>query len=528
VAAGLPDDGVPLNDGGRGATAYADAVATYLAFAVDRLADRNSTICSWDVTRDNVRNTFARQAIPMTWDFAEANPLSTSTGNFAGAVDWVSEVIAKHPGGPAGVAYPMDATRWDIGGDHDAGSLVVSTDPPYYDNIGYADLSDFFYVWLRRSLGAVYPDLFRTVLVPKERELVATAYRFGGDKGKARQFFEQGLREAFGHMHRAARPDYPLTVFYAFKQSETENGEKSGDGTTAVASTGWETMLEALIGTGFTVAGTWPMRTELVNRSVGQGTNALASSIALVCRHRPADAPAATRREFLSALKQELPEALRTLQQGNIAPVDLAQAAIGPGMAVFSRYSRVMEADGTPMRVRTALALINQTLDEVLAAQDGEFDADTRWAVTWFEQCGTREGLYGAAETLSRAKNTAIPGLEEAGIIHAGGGKVRLLAREELPRNGSPATDRRCTVWATMQHLIRRLESEGEEAAARLLRELGPLGESARDLAYRLYHVSDRKGWSQEAQAFNSLVVHWPEIKALAGTAGAQKRLELS
>jgi putative DNA methylase len=329
-------------------------------------------------------------------------------------------------------------------------------------------------------------------------------------------------------MRAVQNADYPLALYYAFKQAESDEDRGVGTGPIAVASTGWESMLEALLKAGFAIRGTWPMRTELSNRTLGHGTNALASSIVLVCRPRPVDALPATRREFLTALKRELPEALRMLQQGNIAPVDLAQAAIGPGMAVFSRYSKVLEADGTPMRVRTALALINQTLDEVLAEHEGEFDADTRWALAWYEQNAMAEAPYGVAELLSKAKDTAIPGLEEAGIVVARGGKVRLLSREELPKDWHPARDKRCTVWETMQHLIRRLEGEGEESAATLLQDLGPMGERARDLAYRLYHVCDRKGWSQEAQSFNGLVVHWPEIKALAGTAGTQKRLELS
>ena len=402
-------------------TTYANSVATYLAFAVDRLSDRNSTICSWDVSRDSTRNTFARQAIPMTWDYVEANPLSDSTGNFLGALDWVVKVVEQATCNANGVVKQIDATTSDIYRK----SIVVSTDPPYYDNIAYADLSDFFYVWLRRSLGSIYPDLFSTLLVPKESELVATAYRFDGNKQKAKDFFENGLNKAFERMRKMASDKYPLTVYYAFKQTETETNGKNGSSTTA--STGWETMLEGLIKAGFSITGTLPMRTELSNRMIGNGTNALASSIALVCRPRAEDASSATRRQFLKQLQKEFPADLATLQQGNIAPVDLAQASIGLGMSVFSRYSKVLEADGNPMRVRTALQIINSYIDEFLNEQEGEFDPDTRWALTWFEQYQFEEGQYGDAETLSKAKNTSIKGLEEAGILTAKNGKVRLL-----------------------------------------------------------------------------------------------------
>jgi putative DNA methylase len=505
------------------AAAYADAVATYLALAVDRLVDRSSSICSWDSGYVKVRNTFARQAIPMTWDFAEANPFSESTGNFGGAIEWITKVLGELESVILGTAKQLNATAAINGVRHP----LISTDPPYYDNIGYADLSDFFYVWLRRSLGAIYPDLFSTLLVPKAQELVATPYRFGGDKERARRFFEEGLGKAFAQMRRAAHPDYPLTVYYAFKQAESDEealtpdpspklGEGGGgsDGVRAVASTGWETMLEGLMRAGFQITGTWPMRSELGNRMIASGTNALASSIVLVCRPRPEDAPVATRREFINALRRELPEALRQLQHGNIAPVDLAQAAIGPGMAIFSRYRRVVESDGSAMRVRTALQLINAALDEVLAEQEGEYDNDTRWAIAWFDQYGMAEGPFGVAETLSKAKNTSIGGLVEAGILQARGGKVRLLRRDELPADWDPTRDRRVSVWEVTQHLIRALEQRGENGAAEVLRQVGALGNTARDLAYRLYTTCERKKWSNQALAYNSLVVAWPSIVA--------------
>jgi len=517
--AGLFFDGVSLNNEGTGANAYSDAVATYLAMAVDRLADRNSTICSWDVTRDSTRNTFARQAIPMVWDFAEANPLSESTGNFYGAIAWVAEVVEASSCNAPGKAQQCDATT----SINMIAHPLISTDPPYYDNIGYADLSDFFYVWLRRSLQDIYPDLFKTVLVPKAQELVATPYRFGGDRKKAQEFFEVGLGKAFERMRAVQHPEYPLTVYYAFKQAESEaegdEGDEVNNGSSVkvTASTGWETMLEGLIRSGFTITGTWPIRTEMVNRSVGLGTNALASSIVLVCRPRPVAAPIASRREFLNALRTELPDKLKKLQHGSIAPVDLAQASIGPGMGIFSRYSKVVESDGTSLRVRTALQLINRALDEALAEQEGEYDAETRWAIAWFEQCAMNAGEYGVAETLSKAKNMTVQGLVDAGFLEAKGGKVRLLKREELSGEWKPKDNARLTVWEVMQRMIHALLSgSGEIGAGDILRQASTQGEVARDLAYRLYTVCERKGWAQEALAYNSLVTSWSEISRLA------------
>jgi putative DNA methylase len=512
LAAGIPDDGLALNDGGLGATAYADAVATYLGLAVDRLADRNSAICTWDIGWEKIRNTFARQAIPMTWDFAEANPMSDSTGNFNGAIDWIVQVIKKSSCSAQGKVIQLDATA-----QRNGESRLISTDPPYYDNIGYADLADFFYVWLRCSLNPLYPDIFSTLLVPKAPELVATPYRFGGDKEKAQSFFEEGLGKAFTRMNEMACTDYPLTVYYAFKQAETEESDDE-EGNTVISSTGWETMLEGLIKSDFSIDGTWPMRSELSNRMVASGTNALASSIVLVCRPRPSNAPKATRRQFLNELKSDLPRALKLLQQGNIAPVDLAQASIGPGMAIFSKYTAVLESNGSPMPVRTALQLINQILDEFLTEQEGEFDSDTRWALTWFEQYQFNQGQYGDAETLSKAKNTSVQGMVEAGILEAKAGKVRLLKREDLKADWNPETDARTPVWEVAQQLIHALDQKGETGAAQLLAKLGTDATLARELAYRLYNLCDRKGWTQEGIAYNSLVTSWSEITRLANS----------
>ncbi len=512
VAVGMANDGKGLNEGGTGAAAYADAVATYLAFALDKCADYWNTIATWAQTGEFIRNCFARQAIPMTWDFTECNVFSQSTANVSAACEWVAKAIAELPLGTVGSVNQSDAPKL-------AQKLhpLVSTDPPYYDNIGYADLSDFFYVWLRRSLSEVYPKLFSTLLVPKAQELVATPYRFDGDKGRAQRFFEEGLGQAFMRMRESQHPDYPLTVYYAFKQSEVDDEEVENERSdVAVASTGWETMLDGLINSGFQITGTWPMRTERGARSVSIGTNALASSIILVCRPRAISAPLNTRREFINALKRELPDALKMLQHGNIAPVDLAQASIGPGMAIFSRYAKVLEADGQPMPVRTALQIINQELDAYLAAQEGELDRDTRFCLAWFEQYGMSEGKFGDADVMARAKNTAVQGLVEAGVVHAKAGKVRLLKRSEYPEQWDPNSDSRVTVWECTQHLIQRLNTGGEEAAARLINQLGSRSEEARALAYRLYSICERKKWADEALAYNTLVVEWPAIQEKA------------
>ena len=519
LAAGLPDDGQPLRDSGAGATAYAEAVGVYLGLGVDRLADRSSTICGWDSGFTKIRNTFGRQAIPMTWDYAEGNPFSDSTGSFAALLEWVEMFLTDSPAAPNGLAAQQDASAQSVSVDK-----LVSTDPPYYDNVPYADLSDFFYVWLRRSLRPVFPDLFATLAVPKAEELVATPYRHGS-KEKAEQFFLDGMTQAMHRLAEQAHPAFPVTIYYAFKQQEVkEDKREEGNALDPEShssllsthfSTGWETFLDAVIRSGFAVTGTWPVRTEQA-AALKATINALASSIVLVCRPRPADAPTATRREFVQALKAELPPALAALQKANIAPVDLAQAAIGPGMAVYTRYARVLDAQGRPVGVREALALINQTLDEVLAEQEGDFDADSRWALAWFEQHGFGEGDFGDAETLSKAKNTSLEGLSRAGILESKRGKVRLLRPDELPADWDPATDARLTVWEMVHHLVRVLEAGGEQAAAALLAELGGQADAARELCYRLYTICERKGRAGEALNYNALVQSWPEIARLA------------
>jgi len=448
----------------------------------------------------------------MTWDYAEANVVSGPSGSFESMVkNTVAGLISNGAiDGSKGCATQDDASNQYL-----SSGKIVSTDPPYYDNIGYADLSDFFYIWLRRSLQNIYPDLFSTVAVPKAEELVATPYRHGS-KAKAEKFFLDGMTKAMRCLAEQAHPAFPVTIYYAFKQSESDGGE-------GITNTGWDTFLAAVIEAGFAVSGTWPMRTELHNRMIGMGTNALASSIILVCRRRPENAPQATRREFISALKAELPPALRLLQAGNIAPVDLAQAAIGPGMAAYTRYSRVLDAEGKPLSVREALILINQTLDEALAEQEGDFDSDSRLALAWFEQHGFSEGEYGVADTLSKAKDTSVQGLVEAGILISGRGKVRLLKPDELSPDWDPQKDTRLTMWEAVHHLIRVLETGGEPAAAKLAARLGSKAETARELCYRLYTVCERKKRSGEGIRYNALVQSWPEIIRLSRAEGMQR-----
>lgn len=507
VTAGLADDSVLLREGGTGATAYAEAVAVYLAFVLSKQADLGNSLCRWEPKAQCPRNLFGRQAIPMIWDFGEGNPLASSSGSWLVLVDGFVKAYLRAFG-------TVTDDTCGLGQQEDAGTQslsynkIVSTDPPYYDNVPYADLSDFFYVWMRRSLQSVYPELFVTLAVPKTEELVAFSYRHDGKTG-AEEFFLAGMTRAMKRLALQSHAGFPTSIYYAFKQSESK-------GNAGIVSTGWETFLGAVIQAGFSVTGTWPLRTENLSRLRGMESNALASSIVLSCRPRVVETLPATRREFVDALKDELPAALRTMQAGNIAPVDLAQAAIGPGMAVYSRYARVLDVSGRPLSVRDALSLINQTLEEALAEQEGDFDADTRWAVAWFEQQSFNQGEFGVAETLSKAKNTSVEGMIEAGILSAGGGKVRLLQPEELPDDWDPDTDRRRTVWEMVHHLIRVHGQAGEGGAAILLAKLRGDAESARELAYRLYRICEQKNRAQEALGYNALVQSWPEIARLA------------
>jgi putative DNA methylase len=487
------------------AQARALAVLTYLALALDRVVISANTLVRWNSVGEKAQHAFGRQALPMVWDFAEVNVFGSSTGSFAAALELLVDPLTRlHPGAPAAIAQRDATAQVDTNG---AASAMVCTDPPYYDNIGYADLSDFFYLWLRRVLRGRQGDLLATLLTPKLPELVADPHRFGS-RPAAEKHFQDGLGLAFRRLRDVQDPERPLVMFYAFKQTERIGGSH--------ASTGWETMLEGLMAAGFCITGTWPIRTEMATRQVAMNTSALASSVLLVCRLRPSDAPLTTRKDFLSILQAELPAAMRHLQAGNIAPVDLAQAAIGPGMAVYSRYAGVIEANGKPMTVRTALELINRTLDEMLAEQEGDFDAQTRWAISWFAQYGVDPGPFGVAETLCKARNVAMNGLVESGIAAVSAGQVRLRDHDEAARECEPSRDAAPTVWEVVQQLIRRLDQRGEQAAGALLGSAGALGEAAKELAYRLYVLCERKGWAQQAVAYNGLVVAWPELVRLA------------
>ena len=503
LAAGRSADPTPLCEGGSGAHAYGEAVGVYLAFGVDRLAMTGNSLVRWNAVGEKAQHCFGRQALPMLWDYAEPNFFGNATGCIDSAVFYSSDPLRYLPIEKT----CRDVEQFDAQSDCGLRNVMVSTDPPYYDNIGYADLSDFFYVWMRQSLKRTYPKLFRTMLVPKAEELVATPYRFDGSVEKARDFFEDGMFRTCCQLYQYTREDIPVTIYYAFKQSETDEDD-------ATASTGWETMLSAIIRAGFNITGTWPMRTEMRTRQVSLGTNALASSIVLVCRKRAPDAGKCTRREFINALHRELRPALIKLQSANIAPVDLAQSAIGPGIGVFSRYQSVLESDGRPMSVRAALQIINQELDAFYNEQEGELDRDSRFCVELFSQYAFNTIKFGDADILARAKNTSVQALADRGVLAAAKGQVRLLPREETPE----AVGRReeC-VWLLTQQLARAMETGGVQACAVIVAKLvDNSAENAKALAYRLYTVCERKKWAQEGAAYNDLVVAWPDIQARA------------
>ena len=499
LAVGISNDPTPLRDGGTGAKAYAEAVSVYLAFAIDRLADAGSSIATW-ASGGFIRFTFARQAIPMTWDFAECNFFSESTGNIGGALDWISKAMDTFRPGNSGELQQHDAQQVTL-----PSGAVISTDPPYYDNIGYADLSDYFYVWLRPNTKDVYPSLTETISVPKSEELVATPYRHGG-KTKAETFFLSGMTDAISQLSRQSENNYPATIYYAFKQSEIDQE--------GISSTGWATFLQAVIHAGYAVVGTWPVRTERAARTIASGTNALANSVVLVCRKREGSAETISRAEFVAALKRELPPAIEELQKANISPADMPQSAIGPGMGVFTRCEAVLEADDSPMTVKTALQLINRELDEYLGGIQGDFDADTRFAITWFEQNGVAAGDYGAANSIATARGISVDSVKHAGIVESAAGKVRILKRDEIDAGWDPAADTHLTVWECCQHLIRELEQDGEQAAALLLRKIGPAhADAAKDLAYCLYDIcANKRRNAGEAASYNGLIAIWPEL----------------
>lgn len=502
MASGLPDDKTRFCDGGIGAIAYADSVAVYLGLAISRWTDLFCALSAWNKTNQNIKNLFSRHSIPMAWDFAESNPFGNGA-TFRSVIETIFKLFPSLPANRDGIAALSDASKQKI-----SEGKVVSTDPPYYDNIGYADLSDFFYVWLRKSQKPIFPKLFSTLAVPKMEELVAIPYRHES-KERAEAFFLSGMIKVMKGLQKQAHSSFPITIYYAFKQSEHK---KKG-----VVSTAWETFLDAVFKAGLCVTGTWPVRTERTN-ALKKSTNALASSIVLVCRRQDQNALQTTRRSFIQELRTDLPIALSELLRNNIAPVDLAQASIGPGMAVFSKYNKVIEADGSAMSIRNALQLINQVLDETLNQEENVLDSDTQFAIIWFETNQYSEGYFGEADNLARARNVSVSGVQEGGIIHSAAGKVRLYTRQELPVDWSPETDKRLTVWEATQYLIKRLEEDGEQVASDLLGKLGPIAEQARNLAYRLYNTCERNGWAEEARAYNGLVIAWPELEKLAGS----------
>lgn len=510
-AAELASDITPLRDGGKGAKAYAEALSVYLAFAIDRLADAGSSIATWS-SSGFIRFTFARQAIPMTWDFAECNVMSDSTGNFMGAVDWVWKALLGFGPNAAGTEIQHDAQNVIL-----PEGAVVSTDPPYYDNIGYADLSDYFYVWLRRNIKDVYPALSSTIAVPKAEELVATPYRHGG-RANAETHFLDGMTAAISSLAAQSSSIFPATIYYAFKQSEIEQE--------GLSSTGWATFLQAVISAGYAIVGTWPVRTERAARTIAVGTNALANSVVLVCRKKEATSDVVTRAELIRALKRELPPAIAELQAANIAPADMPQSAIGPGMGVFSRYKAVLESDDSPMAVKTALQLINRELDEYLGGIQGEFDADTRFAITWFEQNGNAKGDYGVADNLARARGISVDSVKHAGIVESSAGNVRILTRSELDEDWEPEGDSHLTVWECLQHLVKVHEKDGiSHDTAVLLKKIGIQAEAVKDLAYCLYDISaNKRKDAKEATAYNALIADWTELTRQAAAVHDTRR----
>lgn len=518
ISLGMPDDGVGLDAGGKGATAYAEAISVYLSFLVDQVANHSSSICGWNHPNTQMRSVFSRQGFTMAWDYAEANLFSGSSGSFNNLFERQIKGF-EAIGGRSGIARAFQA---DAAKQTHSNGKVISTDPPYYDNIGYATLSDFFYPWMRRSLRSIFPALFSTMAVPKEDELVATPFRHGG-KAAAEAFFLNGMTEAMHRLSEQAHPAFPVTIYYAFKQSDTTD---SGTG-----NTGWETFLEAVIKAGFAINGTWPIRTEKEGRTIGNGANALASSIVLVCRKRDADAPSISRREFIRELKDELAEAVEVMIGGSdgispIAPVDLAQAVIGPGMAVFSKYSSVLEADGAAMSVHAALMLINRMLTE----GSDDFEPDTQFCLAWFDQYGWSEGAFGEANTLAQAKATSVDGVRDAGVVESGAGKVRLLKPIEYPADWSPETDNRTPIWEALHQLIRSHRSGGDASAGSLLARMHERSEQIRLLAYRLYTLCERKGWAEDARAYNELITAWAHIEAAShevGHVGSQAKLDI-
>lgn len=504
----LSKDALGLQSNGRGAKAYSEAIAVYLAFLIDKMTDYHSSLCGWNVPGEKLRNTFSRQALSMAWDFAEGNPFSTSSGSFNNMLEWVEQAAGNLPCTSEGIVIQQNASQ-----DNNLRNIMVSSDPPYYDNIAYADIADFFYIWMRRALRLIYPSLVGTMSTPKKEELIASPTRMrtgdGGvtkeNKEQAKEFFEHGMAEVCKLLNVYTREDLPVTIYYAFKQSDTTDDQGK-------SSSGWETMLAAIINAGFAITGTWPVRTELANRMRGIGSNALASSIVLVCRKRSTTIGDCSRKDFLRQLRRELASAIAKLQSANIAPVDMMQSAIGPGISVFSRYDHVLEADGTEMSVRTALQIINQELDTFFGGQSEGLDAETRFSIALYTQKGFGEMTFGEADVLSRAMNTSVARVAETGCIVSGKGIVRLTRRTELPpaRHGWKNEPD----WMRLQRLAHAMEHDGIRGCAELLLDAPSSEEELKHLAYRMYQIADDRSESSEAAVYNNLVISWEDIEA--------------
>ena len=534
LAAGMADDGVGIEQAGNGASAYAEAVTTYLALALSRMANRTTTMTTHNRANGSVEQSFIRPAYGFYGEFPEANPFSGSTGSWAGGVDYVVRALEAlpAPSGILGERLDRSAPQTDPSGDPRpapprvgrsdvrCGSMlsaldgdigVVCTDPPYYDMFDYASLSNLFLVWLRATLGEIWPETLGPLLAPTDSQIVSNAARFGGDRSAAHDHFESLLGRALERIREVHDSRYPLAIYYGYQQAE----RRSKNGGVGATGTAWEAMLESLIGAGLRIVATWPLRTERPE-GVKKGTRSLGTSLLLICRPAEGDCgvrPVATVSEFRRVLTAELPDAVRLLQRSNIAPLDLVQAVIGPGMRVYTSYARILGPQGARLAVSEALEIINEVLDESLTAAGAELDAATRWALTWFGERGFADGPFGRAEQLSKALSTSVDRLVGAGIVTIAGDRVRLLSRQELEAARDPAADRRLTVWAATQHLLRCLLDSGEPAAAALLSRLDTdAARAARGVAYRLYRICNRGNRAAEAAACNSLVASWPSL----------------
>ena len=479
---------------------YASTVCRYLQMAISKLADYNNTISCWNQNNMNVTHLFTKHAIPMSWDYCEVNPFS-SLMSFTSISQSIAKAVENLPNGPSGHIFQHDAADIQM----HVSNAIISTDPPYYDNIGYADLSDLFYLWARENIKIILPDISTTLAAPKSEEAIASPFRHP-TRTDAENWFMQKMQKVMQNLCAAAAHASPITIYYAFKQKEI-----SDEG---VSSPGWVSFLEGVLNSGLSVVATWPVRTERAARSVGIGTNALASSVLLVCRPRVKDAGVISRAEFMRALKRELRPSLAHLQAASITPADMPQSSIGPGMGIFSRYEAVLESDDQPMTVKSALQLINQELDDFIGGFQGEFDQETRFTITWFEQHGMGRGDYGTANSLATARGISVDSVKHAGIVESQAGKVRILNRDELLDDWDPQTDTHLTIWECLQYLVRQHEKDGiAYETALLLRKIGGKADAVKDLAYCLYDISANKRQdAKEATAYNALIADWTEL----------------